>query len=241
MRYCHSIDPRLAFPQFPPITNAASILEQVCEGAQRGLGLPIPYVITEMSLYTGVKSASFETEFYESQLATWAWSGGTIHSGNRALTSVLIATSNPSPGSMYWSYRLLPSQLQLQAGLDYSQVSQDMAESMRGTLNADAIHTPLQYSFVTLVNNGSATIPTPGDYNLRNTSTRANAVAFLSNLDSHCGNVPNNVAPFPAPTTEWTVEEEARAASAVYTATSAVSPSATSASRRNRMKRSFNA
>lgn len=65
------------FPvQFPPITNSASILEQVCQGAQRGLGLPIPYVITEMSLYTGVKSASFETTFYESQLATWAWSGG---------------------------------------------------------------------------------------------------------------------------------------------------------------------
>lgn len=85
---------------FPPTTVPEPILDQVCEGAERGLGLTIPYVITEFSLYTGVKDAAFETEFYESQVATWGWSGG----------------------SMYWSYRHIPSQMQLQAGLDYSQV-----------------------------------------------------------------------------------------------------------------------
>lgn len=82
-------------------------------------------------------------------------------------------------------------------------------------------------------------------FGLANTSTRANAIAFLANLDTHCGAAPNNVAPFPAPTNVWTLEEEARAASETYTATSAVqtsaAASATARVRRNLLKRSWQA
>lgn len=57
--------------------------------------------ITEWSVYTGVKTSAFETTFYDAQLATWAWSAG----------------------GMYWSYKMIPSTLQLAAGTDYSQYS----------------------------------------------------------------------------------------------------------------------
>ncbi|SCV71498.1 BQ2448_3086 [Microbotryum intermedium] len=86
---------------FPPQNSSSNILAQVCAAAKRYLNYPIPVVVTEWSLYTGVKSLAFEKQFYESQLVTWAWSSG----------------------GMYWSYKLVPSQDQLAQGLDYSQYS----------------------------------------------------------------------------------------------------------------------
>lgn len=62
---------------------------------------PIPICIDEWSLYTGVKDQTFEKQFYEQQLVTWAWSAG----------------------GMYWSWKLETSQQDLAAGLDYSQYS----------------------------------------------------------------------------------------------------------------------
>ncbi|KAM0790616.1 hypothetical protein ACM66B_004479 [Microbotryomycetes sp. NB124-2] len=185
---------------FPPQTDTASILDQVCEAAQRYLNFPVPIVITEWGVYTGVKTTAFEHELYESQLATWAWSGG----------------------GMYWSYRLIPSQLQLQAGLDYS-----------------------QYSFITLVTNSSDVVPAPSSFGVGNTTVRSNAEQYLSSLSTHCGNPPNNVSPNPAPSDVWSAEVAARSSYAdeVLTATSwTIEPTATAIQKRsNRKKRSFNA
>ncbi|GAA6046950.1 hypothetical protein JCM3770_003446 [Rhodotorula araucariae] len=86
---------------FPPQTNSADILQQVCSAADRYLNYPIPVCIDEWSLYTGVKDQAFEKTFYEQQLATWAWSAG----------------------GMYWSWRLDTSQEDLAKGIDYSQYS----------------------------------------------------------------------------------------------------------------------
>lgn len=86
---------------FPPQTNSADILQQICSAADRYLEYPIPICIDEWSLYTGVKDQTFEKQFYEQQLVTWAWSAG----------------------GMYWSWKLETSQQDLAAGLDYSQYS----------------------------------------------------------------------------------------------------------------------
>ncbi|GAA6003866.1 hypothetical protein JCM10207_006441 [Rhodosporidiobolus poonsookiae] len=61
---------------FPVQNNSADILSQVCTAAARYLEYPIPIVIDEWSLYTGVKDAEFEEDFYKQQLVTWAWSAG---------------------------------------------------------------------------------------------------------------------------------------------------------------------
>ncbi|GAA5993053.1 hypothetical protein JCM10908_003080 [Rhodotorula pacifica] len=86
---------------FPPQNNSANILEQICAAADRYLGYPIPICIDEWSIYTGVKDQTFEKQFYEQQLVTWAWSAG----------------------GMYWSWKLETSAQDLAAGLDYSQYS----------------------------------------------------------------------------------------------------------------------
>lgn len=116
---------------------------------------------------------------------------------------------------MFWSWRLIPSLLQLRAGLDYS-----------------------QYSFTTLVSNGTMTLLPPSDFGVANTTTRANALEYLSALNGDCGDAPNNVAPYPAATVQWTVEEAAKSsvASETYTATSYAAGS-TAASKK--AKRSF--
>ncbi|GAA5859030.1 hypothetical protein JCM8547_003974 [Rhodosporidiobolus lusitaniae] len=86
---------------FPPQNNTADILSQVCSAADRYLNFPVPILIDEWSIYTGVKDQDFEEEFYKQQLVTWAWSAG----------------------GTYWSYKLITSQQDLANGLDYSQYS----------------------------------------------------------------------------------------------------------------------
>lgn len=106
---------------FPIQYDQNDMLNQVCNAAKRYLNYPIPVAITEWSVYTGrfqgwmctryfmliysivtgVRTHAFERQFYEAQLATWAWSAG----------------------SFYWSYRVIPSRAQLAAGTDYSQYS----------------------------------------------------------------------------------------------------------------------
>ncbi|KAM0756218.1 glycoside hydrolase [Meredithblackwellia eburnea MCA 4105] len=156
---------------FPPQTDSSSIMSQICTDANNYLGYPVPVVITEWSVYTGIKSTSFESQFYEAQLKTWAWSGG----------------------SHYWSYRVIPSSLQLKAGLDYS-----------------------QYSFVSLVQNG--TITTPASVGVSNTTTLAGAQSYLDDLTGNCGNAPSNTAPYNTGTVvTWSAEAAALSSAATVT------------------------
>lgn len=62
----------------PPQNNSADIQGQVCTAAAKYTNYPIPLVITEWGLYTGIKTVEFETAFYENQVATWAWSAGSF-------------------------------------------------------------------------------------------------------------------------------------------------------------------
>lgn len=140
---------------------------------------------------------------------------------------------------MYWSYKLIPSVGQLAAGLDYSQVS---APCFPCTIRAYRLLLS-QYSFITLVNNATGTIPTPSSFNLENTTTLSNAEAYLSALSSTCGEAPANVAPYPAATVTWTEEINARSAVATSTlvATSISDAPSSTVTARNRKKRSFQA
>ncbi|KAK4702196.1 hypothetical protein P7C70_g4030, partial [Phenoliferia sp. Uapishka_3] len=158
---------------FPIQNNTADILSQVCTAANKYLGFPVPIVITEWSVYTGVKTAAFETSFYASQLTTWAWNGG----------------------SHYWSFKLIPSSIQLSIGLDYS-----------------------QYSWITLVNNATGTIPTLASANLPNATTPDNANAFLSSLTGNCGVAPANTAPYnTGAVSAWLPEASALSSAATVT------------------------
>jgi len=86
---------------FPPQTVATDIMQQVCTDAAGYVGFPSPVIVTEFSLYTGIKQTAFEQSFYNAQLVAWAWSAG----------------------ATYWSLKLIPSAGQLAGGLDYSQYS----------------------------------------------------------------------------------------------------------------------
>ncbi|GAA5894432.1 hypothetical protein JCM6882_004819 [Rhodosporidiobolus microsporus] len=179
---------------FPPQNNSADILGQVCTAANRYLEYPIPICIDEMGVYTGVKDQAFEKEFLEQQLVTWAWSAG----------------------SMYWSYKLIPSVQDLRNGLDYS-----------------------QYSWSTLLANNSATIPKPSDYNIESTTTLEGTQAFLealaADLTSSCGDTPSNAAPYSEGISvqTWSAEVSARSSamgetlSATSTTASTPAPTAT--------------
>ncbi|KDE09516.1 hypothetical protein MVLG_00414 [Microbotryum lychnidis-dioicae p1A1 Lamole] len=86
---------------FPAQTSPTDIMAQICSAARRYLNYPIPVVITEWSLYTGVKTLAFEKQFYDGQLTAWSFSAG----------------------GMFWSFRHVPSKAQLAQGIDYSQYS----------------------------------------------------------------------------------------------------------------------
>ncbi|GAA5961798.1 hypothetical protein JCM21900_003312 [Sporobolomyces salmonicolor] len=107
---------------FPPQNDSANILQQVCAAAQRYLEYPIPLLIDEWSIYTGVKDSAFEKEFYAQQLVTWAWSAG----------------------GMYWSYKLETSQQDLANGLDYSQYS--WITLLLNNTDSPVLPTPSDYS-----------------------------------------------------------------------------------------------
>lgn len=198
-------------------------------------------MITEWGVYTGIKTVEFETAFYENQVATWAWSAGSSFSP--AMMSSTLANLAVSIGGMYWSYKLIPSVGQLAAGLDYSQVSALAPPSLSLCFAPELTHLSQQYSFITLVNNATGTIPTPSSFNLENTTTLSNAEAYLSALTSTCGDAPANVAPYPAATVTWTEEINARSAVATQTlvATSISDAPSSTVTTRNRKKRSFQA
>ncbi|GAA5823296.1 hypothetical protein JCM11251_007558 [Rhodosporidiobolus azoricus] len=187
---------------FPPQTDSADILNQVCSAANRYLEYPIPICIDEMGVYTGVKDTAFEKQFLEQQLVTWAWSAG----------------------SMYWSFKLIPSLQDLRNGLDYS-----------------------QYSWSTILANNSDTIPKPSDYGIESTTTLAGTEAFLSALSSDltasCGDVPSNTAPYSQgiDVQPWAAEVSARTSAQgetlSATSTTASSPAPTATVRRRLVKR----
>lgn len=141
---------------------------------------------------------------------------------------------------MYWSYKLIPSVGQLAAGLDYSQVRRLFSPLLSAL---ELICPPTQYSFITLVNNATGTIPTPASFGLENTTTLSNAEAYLSSLTSTCGEAPADVAPYPVATVTWTEEINARSAVATQTlvATSISDAPSSTVTTRNRKKRSFQA
>ncbi|KAI5478320.1 Glycoside hydrolase, family 5 [Pseudohyphozyma bogoriensis] len=184
---------------FPVQNSSSSILSQVCAAAEKYLEFPVPIVITEYSLYTGVKDSSFENEFFQSQITAWTWSAG----------------------AMYWSWKVVTTQAQLASGIDYS-----------------------QYSFQTVLTNTTGTIPVPSDAGLANTTTRANAVAYLGDLTSNCGAAPANVAPYVnasiTPVT-WSKEIAAQSSDAtvILSATSTISSAVSTVTSRKRSKRSF--
>lgn len=118
---------------------------------------------------------------------------------------------------MYWSYRLIPSQMQLQSGLDYS-----------------------QYSWITLVQNSTDVVSTPASFGLSNTTTQSNAERYLSSLSAQCGDAPANVSPNPPPSVVWSAEAAARSsyASEALTATSwTIEPTNTAIQKRSNRKR----
>lgn len=80
------------------------------------------------------------------------------------------------------------------------------------------------FSLATLLTNTTGTIQNPASFGLTNTTTRQNALDYLSKLTSNCGTQPANAAPYagavaPTPWASWGVAQ-ASAATAVVRATS---------------------
>jgi len=156
---------------FPPQTNTADMLSQVCTNANKYTDYPIPVVITEWSLRTGVFDATFEKQFYQSQLLSWSWNGG----------------------SQYWSIKLNASPDQLAIGLVSSP---DSTGSFRVLTRRMQDYS--QYSFETFISNGTDVIMTNEEAGVSNTTTRENAIAYLAAMTegTNCGDRPANASPY---------------------------------------------
>ena len=80
---------------FPPNSDQSSIIDSVCSIAQATQGYPVPVVMTEYSAINGVGS-SFNTEYLNTEISAYAWSGGSFFWNFRAdhSTSQVLAVAN---------------------------------------------------------------------------------------------------------------------------------------------------
>lgn len=63
---------------FPLSTNADYMLGAVCSTTERLASFPVPVLVTEWSVQTGIKTADFEKQLYTSELVNFAMVGGSI-------------------------------------------------------------------------------------------------------------------------------------------------------------------
>ena len=88
---------------FPLQTDTSNMLQQVCSSAASFAAYPVPVAITEWSLRTGVKDASFEKQFYTQQLTAWANAGGGVFWNLKAINGG--PTDNGGDNSQ-WSFQV---------------------------------------------------------------------------------------------------------------------------------------
>jgi aryl-phospho-beta-D-glucosidase BglC (GH1 family) len=63
---------------FPPNSDQSDMVSKVCTLAQKASQFPVPVVMTEYSAVNNAGSSSFTTEYYNTQVSAYAWSGGSM-------------------------------------------------------------------------------------------------------------------------------------------------------------------
>lgn len=53
-------------------------MSQVCANAKKYQDLPLPVIVSEWSLMTGILDREFMSSFYQAQATAWDWSAGSI-------------------------------------------------------------------------------------------------------------------------------------------------------------------
>ena len=86
---------------FPLQNNTSDMLKQVCDNAANYEGYPVPVVVTEWSLRTGVNDPSFERQLYTQQVTAWSNTGGGIFWNLKAVNG---SASNNGGDNTQWSF-----------------------------------------------------------------------------------------------------------------------------------------
>lgn len=115
---------------FPAQTNAADILNQACDKGARYSNFPVPTVITEWSLRSGIQNATFEKQNYENQLKTWSWTSGSVFWSIRTLDSK-IAVLADKVAQYQWSFATL---------LDRGSITQPSSKGMSTPQFLEELH-----------------------------------------------------------------------------------------------------
>ena len=63
---------------FPPKTDTDAVIASVCSNVQGWSGFPIPVVMTEWALSSGVHGTSWQKQYYNTQASAYAWSAGSF-------------------------------------------------------------------------------------------------------------------------------------------------------------------
>lgn len=77
------------------------MLSQVCRNLGRYAAWPVPVLITEWSLRTGVSTVSYERQMYAQQVVAWAHVGGGNFWSHKAING---SPANNGGNSEQWSF-----------------------------------------------------------------------------------------------------------------------------------------
>lgn len=77
------------------------MLNQVCNNLARYSAWPVPVLVTEWSLRTGVSTTSYERQLYAQQMVAWAHVGGSNFWAHRAVNG---GPTNNGGNSIQWSF-----------------------------------------------------------------------------------------------------------------------------------------
>ncbi|KDN52690.1 glycoside hydrolase family 5 protein [Tilletiaria anomala UBC 951] len=130
--YASTLDPAWAvindnpYPgYFPAVNDQSTINNRVCNNIQGWASFPIPAVMTEWSLASGIHDADWNRQYFATQASGYAWSAGSIFWNLRMQNS-----SNPvqaAPSAVQYQYSMIdlinngiiPKINQGQSALDY--------------------------------------------------------------------------------------------------------------------------
>lgn len=77
------------------------MLNQVCTNLNRMAAWPVPVLVTEWSLRTGINTVSYEQQMYAQQAVAWAHVGGGNFWSHKAMNG---SAANNGGNSIQWSF-----------------------------------------------------------------------------------------------------------------------------------------
>lgn len=126
---------------FPAQNNSADIMKQTCVDAAKYKNFPVPTVITEWSLRTGIQNVTFEKIFYATQLSAWSATAGSCFWSLRALDSKVAVLADPV-AQYQWSFETLLARGSIPVPKDKTQSAQDFLKDLGNPCGPTPVHNP---------------------------------------------------------------------------------------------------